>query len=119
MAGDTYEVQLWVAENRTFNFTQSEYFIGGSTYGVDASPTLLYPTDGIGTGEFITGTFVATSFTETIGFVPSASPSGSTATPQLNLFQVRDISASVPEPSTIGLTAVGLLLARGLRRRRA
>jgi len=120
VAGDTYEIELWVEDNRPgYTFSQSEYVIGGTTYGTDMGGplTILTPTVG-GVGEFITGTFVATSGTETIGFAPFSSQANS-AVPQINLLQVRDLSAPVPEPATLGLTAAGLLLVAGMKRRRA
>jgi len=116
--GDTYEVELWTEDNRAgYDFSQSEYVIGGTTYGTDmGGPLNIFQPNIGGIGKFITGTFVAGSGLETIGFAPFSSEAN-TSVSQINLFQVRDIS--VPEPSTIGLTAVGLLLARGLRRSRA
>jgi hypothetical protein len=120
IAGDTYEVQLWV-ENTTpgYSFSQAEYVIGGTTYGTDmAGPlTILTATTG-GVGQYITGTFVAGSGSETIGFAPTATQAG-WSIPQINLFQVRDITASVPEPATVGLAAVGLAMGLALRRRRS
>jgi hypothetical protein len=111
-AGDSYLVELWVNDGRNIGQARSETFTGGGSI----SANVLYGSDGSGPGEYIIGEFVADSTgTETIDVTPYSS--GANPDPQLNLFQVRDITPT-PEPSTIALTATGAAaLLLGLRRR--
>jgi hypothetical protein len=104
--GSTYEIQFWANDGRGND--RSETLIGGA----NTSATIDFGNS----GEFITGTFVADSTgDETITLDGSASANGDY--PQVNLFQVRDISA-VPEPSTFAFLATGAgALICGLRRK--
>ena len=101
-SGDTYLVELWVNDGRNSTVNQrTETFTGGTS----TSAFLDYGSGNSGPGQFIIGTFLAdSSGSETITLTPGAAfPS-----PQLNLFEVRDITA-VPEPSAMALMGSGLL----------
>jgi hypothetical protein len=105
--GDTYLVQFWANDGRGND--RSETFTGGA----DTSASLVF---GNNPGEYIIGTFVAdTTGSETISMSGVGSVNG--PYPQMNLMQVRDISA-VPEPSTFAFVAVsvGAMLC-GVRRK--
>src|ERR1700722_20522358 len=100
--GDTYLVELWVNDGRNSTVNQrTETFTGGA----NTSAFLDYGSGNSGPGQFITSTFLAdSSGAETITLTPGAAfPS-----PQLNLFEVRDIT-SVPEPSTLAMLGSGVL----------
>jgi hypothetical protein len=111
--GDTYLVELWVNDGRNIGQARSETFVGGS--GTSAS--VLYGSDGSGPGQYVIGDFVADSTgTETISI--DAASSGANPDAQLNLFQVRDVTA-VPEPTTLACLAAGAgVMFRGIRRKR-
>ena len=80
--GHTYLVQIWANDGR--GNSRSETFIGGN----NTSATLDF---GDAPGMFIIGTFVCDNTgTETISMNGAGSPNG--PYPQLNLFQVRDIT---------------------------
>ena len=110
--GDTYLVQFWVNDGRNIGQTRSETLTGGSS----TSAALLYGSDGSGPGQFDIGTFVAdSSGSETITMTGYSS--GANPDPQVNLFQVRDIT-TVPEPSTLAFFAAGSgMVLLGLRRK--
>ena len=99
--GDVYLVELWVNDGRNIGQARSETLTGGSS----TSASVSYGSDGSGPGQFIIGEFVAdASGSETItldGFSSGANPD-----PQVNLFQVRDLTP-VPEPTTLALVAAG------------
>ncbi len=115
-AGDTYQLEFWVNDGRnSVTAERSETLTGGA----NTSAALAYGTGsgGTGPGQFILGTFVADgSGQQTITLNPSGGADiGASA--QINLLQLRDIT-SVPEPSTIGLFAAGMVMLLGVVRRK-
>jgi hypothetical protein len=91
--GHTYLVQIWANDGR--GNSRSETLTGGA----NTSATLVF---GNNPGQYIIGTFVCDSTgTQTITMDGSASPNGSY--PQMNIFQVRDIT---PTASIIWQTPV-------------
>ncbi len=111
-AGDTYQVQIWANDGRNNIVNQRTETVTG---GANTSAFLDYGSGDSGAGQFIIGTFVAdSSGQETLTLTPGAAfPS-----PQLNLFQVRDITV-VPEPSTLAFLGTGAVaLFAALRRRK-
>jgi hypothetical protein len=103
--GDTYLVQLWVNDGRNSTVNARTETVTG---GLNTSLSLAYGSGSSGPGQYIIGTFVAGSASETLTLTPgTAIPSA-----QFNLLQVRDIAA-VPEPSTVALclAGFGMLLA--------
>jgi len=115
-AGDTYELEFWVQDGRnSVTAERSETLTGGA----NTSAALAYGTgpSGTGPGQFILGTFVADgSGQQTITLNPSGGADiGASA--QINLLQLRDVT-SVPEPSTIGLFAAGMVMLLGVVRRK-
>jgi hypothetical protein len=107
--GNTYSVQV-------FNWADDSD-AGLTTLSGSNSVTLsnLNGAGGVGTnGEFATGTFVATSLTETFGW--EGAGSGFTV---LGPISVEDLGvADVPEPSTCILMLAGVVLLIVIRRRR-
>ncbi len=102
--GNTYLVQLWVQDGRNSTVNQRTETLTG---GANTSLALAYGSGDSGPGQYVIGTFVAGSGSETLTLTPGpAFPSA-----QFNLLQVRDITA-VPEPSAmaLGLAGFGLLL---------
>lgn len=99
--GNTYLVQFWVndARNSVVN-ARSETLTGG----VNTSAALAFGSGASGPGQYIIGTFVATSASESLTVNADVSA-------QFNLIQVRDITP-VPEPSAIAfcLGGFGMLL---------
>jgi hypothetical protein len=98
-AGDTYSVQEFEYDNANGGAT----ILGGST------PATITGGSVSGQGEFVTGTFTATGPTET----SSLTGDTGTAFTVLGSLSVRDVTA-VPEPSTAGVFAGGLVLVMGL-----
>jgi len=98
--GNSYLVQLWVHDGRNSTVNARTETVTG---GVNTSAPLAYGFADGGPGQYIVGTFVAdNSGSETLTLSPGAAfPSA-----QLNLFQVRDITA-VPEPSLFALLGMG------------
>jgi hypothetical protein len=85
--GNTYLIQFWVNDARNIGESRSETITGGSS----TSTPLTFGSDGSGPGQFIIGTFVADgSGGQTLTLTPFSS--GANPDPQINLFQVRDIS---------------------------
>ncbi|HWX22629.1 MAG TPA: hypothetical protein VN578_22225 [Candidatus Binatia bacterium] len=85
--GSTYLVQFWVNDGRNIGESRSETITGGA----NTAASLSYGSDGSGPGQYIIGTFVAdNSRGQTLTL--TASSSGSNPDPQINLFQVRDIT---------------------------
>jgi len=99
--GNTYLVQLWVNDGRSIGESRSETVTGGT----NTSAPVLYGSDGSGPGQYIIGTFVANSSGgQTL--ILSAFSSGSNPSPQVNLVQVRDITATIVPAPTITHIAV-------------
>jgi hypothetical protein len=111
-AGNTYLLQFWVQDGRnSVTGVRSETLTGGA----NTSAALDYGTgDGTGPGQYIIGTFVAdgsgqqTLTMQAFGGQSDPNDSGTAIGPsaQINLLQLRDITA-VPEPSTLALFAAG------------
>ncbi|HEV2438031.1 MAG TPA: PEP-CTERM sorting domain-containing protein [Verrucomicrobiae bacterium] len=118
--GDTYQVQLWAEDTRNIGNRRWENAYEVSYGDSGTSPAITFPADGSSPdlGQYGIGTFVANaSGTETISFETWCSVGGNQCA-QVNLFQVRDLTA-VPEPSTLaGLAAGGLMALLGFRRRK-
>lgn len=108
--GDTYLVQLWVNDGRNSTVNQRTETLTG---GANTSLSLAYGSGDSGAGQYIVGTFVAGSASETLTLTPGpAFPSA-----QFNLLQVRDITP-VPEPSAMALSLAGFGLLICLLRKR-
>jgi PEP-CTERM motif len=109
--GDTYLVELWVNDARNSTTAQRTESVTG---GANTSAFLSYGPVG-GAGQFIIGTFVANTATESLSL--NSGPNFPSA--QLNLFQVRDLGVlAVPEPSTLAILAAGVgAMFFGLRRK--
>jgi hypothetical protein len=119
--GHRYLVQFWVSDPRGNGVVATRFeTISSDAGGDNNTPTLLYQGPGSIDGQWVTGTFVAgASLTEQIDLTAGNSNpfAGDSGSPQINLLQLRDLTA-VPEPASLTLTALGAL---GLlaRRRRA
>jgi len=99
--GNTYLVQLWVNDGRNIGQSRSE----GITGGTNASASLSFGSDGSGPGQYIIGTFVAdSSGSQTLILTPFSS--GPNPNPQINLFQVRDITSAIIQQPKITSIAV-------------
>ena len=99
--GHLYLVQCWVNDGRPIGQLRSETITGGA----NTSNPLNYgsnPVDGSGPGQYIIGTFVANSSRGQTLIL--SSPNGP---PQINLFQVRDIT---PRITSIGVSGTTLTL---------
>jgi hypothetical protein len=89
--GHTYLVEFWVNDGRNIGQSRSETIAGGTS----TSAQLSYGSDGSGPGQYIIGTFVADDTGgETLTLTPYSS--GANPDPQVNLFQVRDITTNTP-----------------------
>jgi hypothetical protein len=96
--GKTYLIQMWVNDARSVGQIRSETITGGA----NTSAPINYGSnpDGSGPGQFIIGTFVANSsgsqalILNSIGGIP----------PQINLFQVRDITPVITSIAVNGTT---------------
>lgn len=116
--GDTYQVEYWVNDGRnSVTAERSETLTGGA----NTSAALTFGTgpNGTGPGQFIIGTFVADNTgTQTLTVTPFGGADIS-ASAQVNLMQLRDLTA-VPEPATAAILAAGVgAVLFGLRRRNA
>src|SRR5258706_1544852 len=89
--GNTYLIQFWVNDGRNIGQSRSETITGGGS----TSAPLSFGSDGTGPGQYIIGTFVAdSSGAQTLTLTPFST--GPNPDPQINLFQVRDITPGVP-----------------------
>ena len=93
----TYQVELWA------NFSDLTFSPPiGETVSAGNSTTLLYNTSATsGLGQFVIGTFTATSTTQQIGLTPIANPVYVDAL--LNAVEVR----AIPEPPIPGMMLSG------------
>jgi hypothetical protein len=99
--GDTYLIQFWVNDGRNIGEERSETITGGG----NTSAALSFGSDGSGPGQYIIGTFVAdNSGGQTLIMTPYST--GSHPDPQINLFQVRDITSTLGSAPTITGIAV-------------
>ena len=101
-AGHNYTVQIWANDNRGGGLqTRNETATGGNTV------TLAYEVNqssgGGGVGQFVVGTFLATSTSQSFTLTPSASGSV-----QLNAINVRDNGVGVFTPTPFTATRVNL-----------
>src|SRR5439155_22662345 len=95
--GHLYLVQCWVNDGRPIGQLRSETITGGAT----TSDPLNYGSnpDGSGPGQYIIGTFVANSSGgQTLILTAPGAP------PQINLFQVRDITPRISSIAVSGTT---------------
>jgi hypothetical protein len=85
--GNTYLFQFWVNDGRNVGESRSETITGGT----NNSAPLSFGSDGSGPGQYVIGTFVADgSAAQTLTLTPYST--GSNPDPQINLFQIRDIT---------------------------
>jgi len=85
--GNTYLIQFWVNDGRNIGEGRSETITGGG----NTSAPISYGSDGSGPGQYIIGTFVGDgSGAQTLTL--TAASTGANPDPQINLFQVRDIT---------------------------
>jgi hypothetical protein len=97
--GDDYLMQFWVSDPRNSTTQTRVETLTSSTGGDTNVPTLDYEAPGSTDGQWVTGTFVAdSSLTETLDLAASNSnpSSGDSGSPQVNLFQLRDITNAPP-----------------------
>ena len=93
---------MWVNDGRSIGESRSETVTGGT----NTSAPLSFGSDGSGPGQYIVGTFVANSSGgQTL--ILNASSTGSNPSPQINLFQVRDIT---PVITSIAVSAPTLTI---------
>ena len=97
--GRLYLIQLWVNDGRNIGESRSETITGGT----NTSPLLSFGSDGSGPGQYLIGTFVANSSGGQTLFLDAFS-SGSNPSPQINLFQVRDITPVISHFTVTGPT---------------
>jgi len=102
--GSTYLIQFWVNDARDIGESRSETITGGA----NTSAPLSFGSDGSGPGQYIIGSFVADNTgAQTLSLL--ADSNGANPVPQINLFQVRDISVKPnvtwQSPVTISGTA--------------
>jgi len=104
--GNTYLVQFWVNDGRSIGQSRTETVTGGA----NTSAALSFGSDGTGPGQYITGTFIANSSGgQTL--ILKAFSSGANPSPQVNLLQVRDITATLlPAPTITGIAVSGSTL---------
>ena len=104
--GNTYLIQFWVNDGRNISQSRSETITGGA----NTSAALSFGSDGSGPGQYIIGTFVANSSGgQTLILTPFST--GANPNPQVNLFQVRDITSTlVPAPTITGIHVSGTTL---------
>jgi len=99
--GHTYLVELWTNDTRSGVESRTETFSGSAS---DVSSSVAFQTAATGAGQYIVGTFDASTVSQTITL--QGNQAG-----QLNLIQVRDITPppSLPEPATLSLFGLGAL----------
>jgi hypothetical protein len=101
--GHTYQVQVWVNDGRNIGETRSETITGGT----NISAPLTFGSDGSGPGKYVIGTFVADS-SGSLTLILTPFSSGPNPNPQINLFQVRDITSTlVPQPTITSIAVSG------------
>jgi len=102
-AGNTYLLQFWAHDGRNSTTAERSETLTG---GANISAALAYGSGNSGPGQYIIGTFVAdVTGTQTITLNAfGGNDIGPSA--QVNLLQLRDITA-VPEPSSLAMLAVG------------
>ena len=112
-AGHTYEVQFWVEDVRGFNDRWENLSggdIGATAYGTDSSGPVGYSSpvfsNTTNPGYYIVGTFVADS-TSSEEIRLTAFNAGGSASAQVNLFQVRDITVAA-KPAQPVITVIKL-----------
>jgi hypothetical protein len=97
--GHAYLIQFWVNDGRNIGESRTETITGGT----NTSAPLSFGSDGSGPGQYIVGTFVANSFGgQTLTM--TASSTGANPNPQVNLFQVRDITPVITSIAVSGTT---------------
>lgn len=117
--GDTYLVQIWAEDTRSIgNRRWENFYADDAGYPADGSGAVTYPADGSSPnlGQYVIGTFVANATSEQIDEETWSSSSGQQSG-QVNLFQLRDVTTSVPEPSTLALLGGGAMVLWRHRRR--
>jgi len=104
--GNTYLVQVWVNDGRNIGESRSETITGGT----NTSAPVSFGSDASGPGQYIIGTFVADSLgSQTLILTPYSS--GPNPDPQINLFQVRDITSTIiPQPTITSIAVTGRTL---------
>jgi hypothetical protein len=113
-AGHTYEVQLWVNDARGSTGARWENFSGGdvgtTTFGADTSDDVGYSSPvysgNASAGYYVVGTFVADSARSEEILVSAFGASSASA--QINLVQVRDITTAAAPPISGGYPAAVL-----------
>ena len=97
--GHVYLVQAWVNDGRNTGESRSETIMGGT----NTSAPLSFGSDGSGPGQYIVGTFVANNLGgQTLTL--TASSTGANPYPQVNLFQVRDVTPVITSIAVSGTT---------------
>lgn len=112
--GQTYQVQFWVNDSRgaSSGWSRTLQITAGTSTTLDYN----VQNQGGGLGQYVLGSFTANATTQSFDLL-GGHPSGSTsASTQLNGFQLRNITVA-PEPSVILLGGAGLLVL--LRRKRS
>lgn len=109
VAGKNYLVEVWYTDVRNATYAQRNMTFSD---GVGHSVT-LNASGANGLGQFVTGTFTASSATQTLGLQTNGFGNA-----HINGWQVRDITAPVPEPETYAMFLAGLGIMGAVARRR-